>query len=142
MKTSTQSPAGELQMMPIPYWPWQSIEMDYLMPVPESKNENNAIFVIIDRLTKMAYFISITNKVITKETAKLFLQNIFRYRGLSDNIVSDYDPHFISHFWENLHKILGIKLLLFIIEYSQMDDQSEATVKIIQKLIQPFAFQE
>jgi hypothetical protein len=77
MKTSTQSPTDELQTMPIPHRPWQSIGMNYLMPVPESKNEHNAILVIIDCLTKMAYFIPITDKVIAKETAELFLQNIF-----------------------------------------------------------------
>jgi len=63
--------------------------MNYLMPVPESKNGHNAILVIVDRLTKMAHFISTTDKVTAKETAELFLQNVFRYHGLLDNIISD-----------------------------------------------------
>src|SRR5579871_3851065 len=126
--------------MPIPSRPWQSIGMDFLMPIPESKNGHNAILVIVDRLIKMAHFISTTDKVTAKETAELFLQNVFRYHGLSDDIVSDRDPRFTSHFWESLHKILGIKLLLFTAEHPQMDGQSEATVKIVQKLIRPFAF--
>jgi hypothetical protein len=141
-KASTQPPIGELQPMPIPSRPWQSIGMDYLMPIPESKNGHNAILVIVDRLTKMAHFIPTTDKVTAKETAELFLQNIFRYHGLPDSIVSDRDPRFTSHFWENLHKILGIKLLMSTAEHPQTDGQSEATVKIVQKLIRPFAFQE
>jgi transposase InsO family protein len=141
-KASTQPPIGELQPMPIPHRPWQSIGMDFLMPVPESKNGHNAILVIVDRLTKMAHFIPTTDKVTAKETAELFLQNIFRYHGLPDSIVSDRDPRFTSHFWENLHKILGIKLLMSTAEHPQTDGQSEATVKIVQKLIRPFAFQE
>ena len=66
--------------------------MNYLMPISESKNKHNAILVVVDRLTKMAHFIPTTNKVTAKETAELFLQNIFRYHGLPDNIVSDRDP--------------------------------------------------
>jgi transposase InsO family protein len=116
--------------------------MDFLMPIPKSKNEHNAILVIVDRLTKMAHFISTTDKVTAKETVELFLQNVFRYHGLSDDIVSDRDSQFTSHFWESLHKILGIKLLLSTAEHPQTDEQSEVTVKIIQKLIRPFAFQE
>ena len=141
-KASTQPPIGELQPMPIPSRPWQSIGIDYLMPIPESKNGHNAILVVVDRLTKMAHFIPTIDKVTAKETAELFLQNVFRYHGLPDSIVSDRDPRFTSHFWENLHKILGIKLLMSTADHPQTDGQSEATVKIVQKLIRPFAFQE
>ena len=66
--------------------------MDFFMPIPESKNKRNAILVVVDRLMKMAHFILTTDKVTAKETAELFLQNVFRYHGLPDNIVSDRDP--------------------------------------------------
>ena len=121
--------------MPIPSRPWQSIGMDYLMPVPESKNGHKAILIVVDRLMKMAHYIPTTNTVTAREITELFLQNIFRYHGLPDNIVSDRDPRFTSRFWENLHKILGIKLLMSTAEHPQTDGQSEATVKIVQKLI-------
>ena len=142
MKSSTQPPVGELQPMPIPSRPWQSIGMDYLMSVPKSKKGHNAILIVIDCLRKMAHFIPTMDQVTAKETAELFLQNIFRYHSLLDNIVSDRDPRFTSHFWENLHKILGMKLLMSTAEHPQTNGQSEATVKIVQKLIRPFAFQE
>ena len=141
-KNTTQPPSGELNPLPISSRPWQSVGIDYLMPIPESKNGNNAIIIVVDRLTKMAHFIPTQNTVTAKETAELFLQHIFRYHGLPDNIVSDRDPRFTSHFWKSLHKILGIKLLMSTAEHPQTDGQSEATVKIIQKLIRPFAFQE
>jgi hypothetical protein len=116
--------------------------MDYLGPILLSKNGNDMILIIVDRLTKMAHFIPTTTKVIAKETAELFLRYIFQYHGLPDNIVSDRDLKFTSKFWKNLHKILGIKLLMSTAEHPQTDGQSEATVKIVQKLIRPFAFQD
>src|SRR2546430_9963820 len=98
MKASTQPLISKLQPMPIPRRSWQFIEMNFLMPIPEFKNKQNVILVVVDCLTKMTYFILITDKVTAKETAELFLYNIFRYYGLPDNIVSDRDPQFISHF--------------------------------------------
>ena len=136
-KASNQSSIGELYPLSIPQRPWQSIGMDYLGPVPMSKSGNDMVLIAVDRLTKMAHFIPTTTKVTIKETAELFLRYIFQYHDLPDNIVSDHDPKFTSHFWKNLQKILGIKLLISTVEYSQTDGQSEATIKIVQKLIRP-----
>src|SRR5436190_15739248 len=116
--------------------------MDYLGPVPVSKSGNDMILIAVDHLTKMAHFIPTTTKVTAKEMAELFLRYIFQYHGLPDNIVSDRDPKFTSHVWRNLQKILGIKLLMSTAEHPQTDGQSEATVKIVQKLIRPFVFQD
>jgi hypothetical protein len=52
-------------------------------------NGKNLIFVVVDRLTKMAHFILCTKTIIGEETAKLFLDNIYRIHGLPNNIVSD-----------------------------------------------------
>ena len=141
-KASSQSSIGELHPLLIPRQSWQSIGMDYLGSVSVSKSGNDMILIAVDRLTKMAYFIPTMMKVTAKETAELFLRYIFQYHGFLDSIVSDRDPKFTSHFWKNLHQILGIKLLMSIAEHPQTDGQSEATVKIVQKLIRPFAFQD
>ena len=141
-KASNQPPVGELHPLSIPQRPWQSIGMDYLGLVPVSKNSNDMVIIAVDRLTKMAHFIPTRTKVTAKQTAELFLRHVFQYHGLPDSIVPDRDPRFTSHFWKNLHKILGINLLMSTAEHPQTDGQSEATVKIVQKLIRPFAFQD
>ena len=138
-KASNQSSVDELHPLPIPQRSWQSIGMDYLEPVSMSKS---VILIAVDRLTKMTHFIPTITKVTAKETAELFLRYIFQYHDLLDNIISDHDPKFTSHFWRNLQKILGIKLLMSIAEHPQTDGQSEAMIKIVQKLIRPFAFQD
>ena len=56
-----------------------------------------------------------------KETTELFLRYIFQYHELLDNIIFDHDPKFTSHFWKNLHQILGIKFLISTTEYPQID---------------------
>jgi Chromo (CHRromatin Organisation MOdifier) domain len=99
------------------------------------------ILVVIDRLTKMARFIPTRSSVTSKETADLFLREVFRHHGLPSNIVSDRDPRFTAKFWEALQKALGVQLLMSTAEHPQTDGQAEAAVKVIQKLLRPFVFQ-
>ena len=97
------------------------------------------ILIAIDRSTKMARFIPTHTSVISKETADLFLRELFRHHGLQSNIISDRDPRFTAKFWD-LQKALGVRLMSTA-EHPQIDGQDEAAVKIIQKLLRPFVFQ-
>src|SRR5437762_9787321 len=115
--------------------------MDYLGPIPKSASGKDMMLIAIDRLTKMARFIPTHSSVNSKETADLFLREVFRHHGLPSNIVSDRDPRFTAKFWEALQKALGVKLLMSTAEHTQTDGQAEATVKIIQKMLRPFVFQ-
>jgi hypothetical protein len=128
--------------LPIPERPWKSLGMDFLGPLPKSLNGNDMILVIIDRLTKMAHFVPTKSTVTSALTADLFLEHVFRYHGMPESIVSDRDPKFTANFWKNLNKALGIDLLMSTAAHPQTDGQSEAAVKVIQKLIKPFCLQE
>src|SRR5438477_9630348 len=100
------------------------------------------MLIVIDRWTKMTRFIPTDSSVTSKETADLFLREVFRHHGLPSNIVSDRDPRFIAKFWEALQKALGVQLLMSTAAHPLTDGQSEAAVKVIQKLLKPFVFQE
>ena len=140
-KPSNHSPAGQLHPLLIPGRPWESVGMDWLGPLPKSASGKDMFLIAIDRLTKMARFIPTHSSVTSKETADLFLREVFRHHGLPSNIVSDRDPRFTAKFWEALQEALGMKLLMSTAEHPQTDGQAEAAVKIIQKLLKPFVFQ-
>src|SRR5438552_9159363 len=89
----------------------------------------------------MAIFIATYSTASSKDTAELFLREVFQYHGLPSSIVSDRDPRFTAKFWKALQKALGVKLLMSTAEHPQIDGQAEATVKIIQKMLRPFVFQ-
>jgi len=57
---------------------------------------------VINRLTKIARFIPINSSVSSKETADLFLREVFPHHGLSSTIISDRDSCFTAKFWEAL----------------------------------------
>jgi transposase InsO family protein len=140
-KSANHPPVGKLQPLPIPSRAWESIAMDFVGPLPKSVSGHDMILVIIDRLTKMAIFIATYSTATSKDTAELFLREVFRHHGLPSSIISDRDPRFTAKFWEALQKALGVKLLMSTAEHPQTDGQAEATVKIIQKMLRPFVFQ-
>ena len=57
VKVEHQRPAGSLQPLVIPKWKWEHITMDFVIGLPRTLGGNNAIWVIVDRLTKSAHFL-------------------------------------------------------------------------------------
>nr|GFB13888.1 putative nucleotidyltransferase, ribonuclease H [Tanacetum cinerariifolium] len=43
----------------IPVWKWDKISMDFVTGLPRTQKKNDAIWVVVDRLTKSAYFLPI-----------------------------------------------------------------------------------
>ena len=71
--------------------------MDFIGLLPLS-DLYNCILVIIDQLTKMAYFIPTIIDITILEVARLFMDNIYRLYGIPESIISDRDIHFTSKF--------------------------------------------
>jgi len=81
------------------------MSMDFITDLPPS-NKFYTICVIIDQFSKMAHFIPCKKTITGEETTKLFMDNVYRYHGLLEDIISDWGPQFISKFWQSLFKIL------------------------------------
>jgi len=76
VKAKHQRPAGLLQSLKIPKWKWDSVSMDFIVGVPPTQRKNNAIWVIVDRLTKMAHFVAIRNTWTLDQLARAYLDEI------------------------------------------------------------------
>ena len=73
--------------------------MDFVSGLPNTRNGNDAIWVIVDRLNKSVHFLSfMTGQFIDKMT-KLYRDNIVKLHGMPKFIVSDGDTKFVSRFW-------------------------------------------
>ncbi|GKB86878.1 putative reverse transcriptase domain-containing protein, partial [Tanacetum coccineum] len=59
VKVEHQRPSGLLQQPEIPEWKWDGIIMDLITKLPRSRSRHDAIWVIVDRLTKSAHFLAI-----------------------------------------------------------------------------------
>src|SRR5882672_7704919 len=108
--------------------------MDFIVSLPNSNNFT-AIFVVVDRFTKMAHFIPTTNEVNATTTAELFFNHIYKYHGLPLDIVSDRGTVFTSKFWSNLMKLINAKTNLSTSFHPQTDGQTERTNQILETYI-------
>ena len=134
-KVEHQRPSGELQPLDIPEWKWDSISMDFVTGFPMTQTHCDAIWVIVDRLTKSAHFLPINIEYSLEKLTSLYIKEVVRLHGIPSNIVSDRDPRFTSRFWESLHKALGTKLRLSSAYHPQTDGQSERTIQSLEDLL-------
>jgi transposase InsO family protein len=70
-----------------------------------------SIWVIVDRLIKLAHFLPVRIDYPVIRYAKLYIYRIISLHGVPKNIISDRGTQFVSKFWEQLHKSLGTKLI-------------------------------
>lgn len=104
VKALHQRPYGTLQPLEIPEWKWDHITMDFVTRLPKSKRGNTAIWVIVDRLTKSAHFISIPITYGSDKLAIIYVREIVRLHGVPITITSDRDSKFTSQFWRSLQR--------------------------------------
>jgi hypothetical protein len=59
VKAEHQRQAGLLYPLKIPEWKWEEIGMDFITGLPRTPRGYDSIWVIVDRPTKVAHFISV-----------------------------------------------------------------------------------
>nr|GFC78172.1 putative reverse transcriptase domain-containing protein [Tanacetum cinerariifolium] len=89
-------------------------------------------WVIVDRLTKSAYFLAIREDYSTERLARLYINEIVTQHGVLVSIISDQDECFISRFWQTLQKALGTRLDMSTAYHPQTDGQSERTIQTLE----------
>ena len=110
--------------LPVPDRPWQDISMDFVVGLPKSR-DFDAIWVVVDRLSKQRHFVPCMTTIDAQGLATLFIDNIFRLHGLPDSIVSDRGPQFAADFWGYLCASLCFATRLSTAFHPQTDGQTE-----------------
>jgi hypothetical protein len=75
-------------------------------------------------LTKMVHFMPCKEKLSAKGFAELYVDNVFRYHGLSKEFISDRDSRFTSEFWKGVTELLGTRLCVSSSFHPQTDGQT------------------
>ena len=79
----------------IPEKPWTHISADFITKLPIVQGYDS-ILVVVDRLTKMVYFISTMEKTSAEGLARLFRDNVWKLYGLPESIILDRKPQFAA----------------------------------------------
>ncbi|GJS41777.1 putative reverse transcriptase domain-containing protein [Tanacetum coccineum] len=112
--------------------------MDLVTKLPRSSSRYDAIWVIVDRLTKWAYFLAIREDYKTEKLARIYINEIVARHGVPVSIISDRDGRFASHLWQALQEALGTKLHMSTAYHPETDGQSERTIQNAEDMLQPF----
>jgi hypothetical protein len=118
--------------------PWVSVTMDLITQLPLTKDGNTAIVVFTDKLTKMIHIIPTITKYTAPILANIFLQNVFRFHGMTENFLSDRDSKFNSTFWKEFFRICNVKINLTSSYHPQTDGQTEVVNKSIKNYLRHF----
>jgi hypothetical protein len=137
-KARTQAPTGLLQSIPPPPRRWDQVSMDLITQLPRSRNGNDAIVVVVDKLSKMIHCIPATTTINAPELAKLFVREVVRLHGVPSSIISDRDPRFTSSFWQELWKQLGTRLAMSTAYHPQTDGQTERANRTIEDILRAY----
>ena len=102
MKVEHRHPEGLLQPILVPEWKWEVISLDFIIGLPRTKRKNDSIMVVVDRLSKSAYFITMQSTYKTVQIVDIFMKEIFRLHGIPKTVISDRDVNFTLAFWKTL----------------------------------------
>ena len=104
-------PHGLYTLLLVPTHPWVDIYMDLVLGLPRNRKGRDSIFVVVDRFSKMAYFIVCHEIDDDTHIVELFFREVMHLQDIPRTIVSNCDVKFLSHFWKVLWSQLGTKLL-------------------------------
>ena len=96
VKAEHQKPAGLLQPLPIPEWKWDKLGMDFITGLPRTRSGYDSIWVVVDRLTKVAHFIPVNTTYTSAKLAKIYMTRIVCLHGVPRSIVSDRGPSLLQ----------------------------------------------
>ncbi|GKB49509.1 reverse transcriptase domain-containing protein [Tanacetum coccineum] len=135
VKAECQKPSGLLEQPEIPMWKWERITMDFITKLPKTSNGHDTIWVIVDRLTKSAYFIP-TRETDSMETlTRIYIKEIVSRYEVPISIISDRDSHFTSRFWKSLQSALGTQLDMSMAYHPETDGKSERTIQTLEDIL-------
>ncbi|XP_073367728.1 uncharacterized protein [Aegilops tauschii subsp. strangulata] len=113
-KTETPRLAGLPQPLEVPSQVWADISMDFIKGLPKVGGKS-VILTVVARAAD--------------SVARAFFDGIVRLHGFPSSIVSDRDPVFIGHVWQDLFRMAGVKLRLSTAFHPQTNSQYEVVNK-------------
>nr|GFC80508.1 DNA/RNA polymerases superfamily protein [Tanacetum cinerariifolium] len=140
-KAMTKAHSSPFTPLEIPMWKWDEISIDFVTGLPTTQKRHDAIWVVVDRLTKSSHFLPIRKNYSISKLVEIFRQEIIRLHGTPTSIVSDRDSRFTSRFWKGLQKAWGTRLKFSTAFHPQTDGQSEKTIQTLEDMLRACALE-
>jgi transposase InsO family protein len=123
----------------VPEWKWEEIAMNFIVGLPRTQSGYDSIWVIVDRLTKVANFIPVKTTYSGLQLAELYMSRIVCLHGVPNKIASDRGTQFTLKFWERLRETLDTQLRFSSAYHPQTDGQIERVNQILEDMLRAYA---
>ena len=112
--------------------------MDFVTHLPRTPWRHDAVWVIMDRLTKSAHFLAVWMIFTLEDFCQLYVREVVQLHGVLVSIVSDRDPRFTMHFWKSFQKAMRTRLTMSTYFHPQTDGQSERSMQILEDKLRAY----
>ncbi len=137
-KNLQRQPAGKLMPLPIPTEAWEVVSMDRITHLPKTEKGHTAIFVVVDKFTKMCHLTPCRDTDDAEATAALFRDNCFRFHGWPSKVISDRGPEFTNKFAAALMKSVGTEHCKSTSYHLQSNGQTERMNRVLEDMLRHF----
>ena len=104
--------------------------MDFVTHFPRTQRRHDTVWVIVNRLTKLALFLVVQMTFTLEKFHRLYIRWIVWLHGKLMSIVLDRDPRFTAHFWKSFQNAMGTQFTMSTTFHPQTDGQSERTIQV------------
>ena len=136
-KNRSEVLVGKLMPNAIPEKLWSHILADFITKLPLAQGYD-AILVVCDWFSKIAYFIPTIEKTSVEELARLFRNYIQKLYRLPESIISNRGVQFATEIIRELNKLLRIQIKPSTAYYSQTDRQIERINQELEQYLRVF----
>jgi hypothetical protein len=132
-------PDGLLNPHSIPNRPWQDVAVDFVTGLPVSERGNDAFVAFTCKLTKMVHVVPMNfGDSSAAVVARIYFDSVWRLHGAPMKIVSDRDPRFQDAFWQELMRLMGVKVARTTPYNPRSDGQAEHSNRVIEDMLRSF----
>jgi hypothetical protein len=128
VKAEHQIPAELLHPLKKPEWKWEEIGMDFIVGLPRTPAGYDSIWVIVDRLTKVAHFILVKTTYKGSQLEEYIWLGLCIYMVYRRRSFWIEDHSLPPRFWKSFHENMYAKLN-FSLAYLRLMDRLKGLIK-------------
>jgi transposase InsO family protein len=120
-----------------PERPMQIVSMDFVLPLPESRQGNTALLLFQDMFT--GYIMSKAMRDTSAQAvAEAYEEVVFRRFGASAELRHDRDPRFMSQVFQHFARMMGSRQLATLAYRPQANGQQERSVQSVIRAVRAY----
>ena len=139
VKPRSSYPDGLLNPHTVPSRNWQVVGLDFVTGLPLTEQGNDAFVAFTCKLSKMVHVVPLNfGDSSAKTIARIYFDTVWRQHGAPMKLVSDRDPRFQDAFWQELMRLMGVKVAMTTPYNPRSDGQAEHTNRVIEDMLRSF----